>query len=60
MTLLTAGVSMPKPRKSLALRKTEPEHSKSNRLPDSDSAACYFYGPDLLERLLMRANIHAV
>ncbi len=29
MTLSTVGVYMPKPRKSLALLKTEPEHSES-------------------------------
>ena len=61
MTLSTVGGSMPKPRKSLARRKTEPEHSNYSRLPDSDSAVCYFFLVlALLEGLLRRANIPAV
>ena len=60
MTLSTVGVSMRKPRKSLALPRDEPELFDNSRLPDSDSAACYFLSLALLERLLGRANIHAV
>jgi len=43
MTLSTAGVSMPKPRKSLALHKTEPEQSNRNRLPDFGFGSLLFF-----------------